>query len=155
MLPSMYHNYGMICTIIMVYFVPQLWYILYHTYGTLMVTSVPYMYRNYGTCTVGTVNKYGTNYGREYTINVPQIWYKTWENYNLVVVVGCIDCKTVAIPVQFMFKNIVVDNTSSYRETLVSLLSSVVVSLSSNMSKTPQVFSHSLLSSFNSKTCSS
>ena len=56
MLPSMYHNYGMICIIIMVHIVPQLGYILYHTYGTLMVTSVPYMYHNYGTCTVGTVH---------------------------------------------------------------------------------------------------
>ena len=100
----------------MVHIVPQLGYILYHTYGTLMVTSVPYMYHNYGTCTVGTVHNYGTNYGREYTINVPQIWYKTWENYNLVVVVGCIVCKTVAIPVQFMFMNIVVDNTMFTRD---------------------------------------
>ena len=49
-----------------------------------MVTSVPYMYRNYGTCTIGTVHNYVTNYGREYTINIPQIRYKT-----------------VAIPAQF------------------------------------------------------
>ena len=29
---------------------------MYHNYGTLMETSVPYMYRDYGTCTVGTVH---------------------------------------------------------------------------------------------------
>ena len=82
---------------------------MYGTDDTINVHNVPYLwYKKY--------HNYGTNWGREYTINVPQIWYKTWENYNLVVVVGCIDCKTVAIPVQFMFKNIVVDNTMFTRD---------------------------------------
>ena len=81
---------------------------MYGTDDTINVHNVPYLwYKKY--------HNYGTNWGREYTINVPQIWYKTWENYNLVVVVGCIVCKIVAIPVQFMFMNIVVDNSSSFR----------------------------------------